>query len=463
MGEPVRYTLGPCRIVLAVIVGVCAATVAGCDDDGEAEASGAVVVGALYFDDSNLNGSLVAVQLAAEDLNASGVFDRRIEIAPSLFTGDSDREALARALFDDGAVAITSEFSSTAKTVLQLTNDTAGPYADRVQCSGSATSSTINRPDTPDEEGVAFASDKNDTLYRTVADDITHAGLLWQVVADRSKLGVYHADDAFGRSFRDAVAGLAAGEGIDLVVDRSWSSDTFTVAAAQAVTDEILAANDAGTLDTLILVGFGEVGDIMRLLIEAQTPFTGTIVTPEQAGGFFNSQVGGFTAWMEREDTRVVSTVAENHEGAHSAAWFERLQAAESRITRSGSNFYPSQADCLYSLGLAMLLGEGETRYAPASIKAKMLELKASAHAGASDVLLVSPNADGFRAAADAIAAGRRVKLDGASGVVEFDDNGDRATQLYALRQPERFEGGWAWSTVSVHDSTSGECVTGCE
>jgi ABC-type branched-subunit amino acid transport system substrate-binding protein len=66
-----------------------------------------------------------------------------------------------------------------------------------------------------------------------------------------------------------------------------------------------------------------------------------------------------------------------------------------------------------------------------------------------------------MRAAQAAITAGKRVRLDGASGVVEFDALGDRVAQPYetwTLRHGTTFE----WVADEVWDAHSLQCIKHC-
>ncbi len=430
-----------------------------CDDDAKASDDGdSVVIGALYSSTStDGEASIVALGMVVDDINASGIFTREFRLVPRFWGPDSDREAMARTLVtEDGAIAIVSQWSSTAEAILQVTS---GDHPDHVSCSGSSTSAALNDPDLADADG-AHTSDKNGTLYRTVANDARHGVIVWDQIPEpsRDKVGVLHIDDAFGTSFRDEIAGVAGG----LAFVAGYPAEDFTTAAVEGSVNDILARNAAGELDTLVLVGSGERSEIMRMLTEAQPPFEGIVHVPEAAKEFFDTLGGGFAVWLGMANNQLISSVPDNYRGAHSDEWFARLQQEDETITRGAGNYFTTHADCAYAIAIALLHATGDAQYTPAGVKENLPRLRASQYAADDDVIDATPDPAGLAAAKAAIEAGKKVRLDGASGLVVFDEDGDRERQIYAVREAKALGGAFEWETTATCDGESEPGVPDC-
>lgn len=417
-------------------------------------------IAAVYSDDGSGNNEKVeGIKLAAKDLNEAGVISKEIQIVPRLFNGETDRTQLAEdAINVDGAKAFISEFSSTAIKIARLTNTP--EYENVVQCSGSSTNTKINNPNTPDgDDGIG--ADRNDTLFRSVSNDIKQAQLVWELPEDKGTTGFFYVGDSYGESFHSEIAAKAATDIGGLVYDSPFPTD-LNLAELQPLIDDILAKNAEGKIQTLIVVGLPEHGGpIFKALVEAPIPFAGTIIATDGMvdEAVFLSQTGAFTQWLARAGNALFATTPENNSGDNSAQWLKRFQ--ESTGIAPSSNFLTSHADCMYSYAIALIEADVKGKDPAAFLKQGLINQKQENLAG--DVVVeVTPNVDGLKAARAAFLEGKKVRLNGASGRIEYDNDGDRAVQFYAVMQAVG-SGPYEWERDQVWDPVSNVCVEGCD
>jgi hypothetical protein len=445
--------------VLLLVGGALAAFVGCSGDDDETGGGGddntVLRIGALYPDDGGGSDSADAIRMAVADINESGVLDVTLEVVPKYFNDDSDRGAQATELMRDyGVVALASAWSSTALTVLRLTNSE--EYANIIQCSGSSTNTTINNPETAAEDDGTLNSDQNGTLFRTTANDIQQAALLWTLVEDGSKLGVYALNDAYGSSFRDQMVSRAGDSGLGF--DATFEND-LNISDEQSDIATILDANAAGNLSALVLVGLPNHGSpIVKELVSATVPFSGTILVPDGmlSAGFFASLDASFTAWLSTAGNAIYATAPEMYEGANSGAWTTRLETFDAGVDLSNA-FLPSHADCAYMFGLSLLKAGGDVT------KLKDMMATFGATSVGADATEITPNAAGFQAAKAALDAGETIVLNGASGLMTWDADGDRAVQLYKTMAVQDDAGSYSWVQDKVWNAATGECVKYCD
>lgn len=445
------------RTQLAVGIILTGGLVTGCGSSGP-DFNGGIVIGAVYNDTGSVeNPGISALRLAVDDMNTSGLFPDEVHLGGLLYNPYVDRVDLAVELMGDySAVGLVTEWSSTALQVLRLTNS---DYSDVVQCNGNSTSITINDPETPDGDD-GLGADRNDTLYRTVSNDKAQAELLWQLVPDKTKVGIYYQDDAYGAVFNGQL-NTYADEGGGFVT-QSGFSEPFIPTEAQASLDAILTANQEGRLDTLILIAIAQTGGaVIKSLVEASPPFQGRILMTDGAlvgNGLFQPQTGAFSAWLQTNE--LYATAPENFEGERSAEWLARLEAFEPKYNRSDA-FTTAHGDCGYAFALAMLYGLAESGDPRANFRENMARLKAD-NLSSGEVVSVSPSPEGLRKAYETIKAGKKVQLEGASGTMVFDEDGDRAQQYYRVLEVKH-DVSYSWAVQSVWDPSVGSCVRYCD
>ena len=454
----IRHT----ALILVLLIMTPACSESGPEDPGETDNN--ILIGALYEDAGGNKPEVEALRMVIQDINDSEVFENTFDLAISLFNSSlSDRTEMARELIEEtGVIAIASEWSSTAKLVLQVTNK---EHTDVVQCSGSSTNTRINNTSdygTEDEDGV-LGADTNDTLYRTVTNDVHQAKLVWNLVNNKDKVGVYYLNDAYGESFADQVEEYATADDKVLAFRASWSEQSYDVGSQQSNLDEITRLNDEDKLDSLIMVGLPSQGGIVlnALLSGQQTDwFNGKLIVPDGMidQGFFTSLQDSFTTWLTIYGNEIQGTAPENYSGDHSTEWLNRLKDFSTGIDDSDA-FIPSHADCLYAFAIALLYAGADASTAK-DIKDNLSNLKSSNLE--SDAVEVGPTAEGLQAAKAAIADGKTVRLNGASGIIEFDDDGDRSDQPYKTYKIESNDTGYTWVTDSVW-RTNGECISNCD
>ena len=124
----------------------------------------------------------------AAEINASGVFDKTIEVVNLRPTdGDSasaDKAAeRAQELYDDyDAVGVISLFSSLGRAIIGVTNQ---PEYDFVQCNVSASNPYLNDSASNTAEEP---TDTEDNFYRTVASDFLQGGEMVNIAQARHGL-----------------------------------------------------------------------------------------------------------------------------------------------------------------------------------------------------------------------------------------------------------------------------------
>ncbi len=415
---------------LACTVALCAA----CDDEEGGSSETPIVLGAIFHDDVSPAAAsrLRAIELAVDHVNEAGVFNRPLvvrNLSPALGDGvDAMRAAdNARQLHDEhAAVGVVTLFSSIGAAVIEVTNS-AG-YESFVQCSCSATNVDLNNPE-------KSSGDQNDTFYRTVVSDAFQGGLQLALIAENgwTKVGVFYVDDPFG-------AGLASllrdGLGGDLAFDASFPPGEFNTVASAGDLDAIVAASQAGELDVLVLpVLKAHSPPIIKHLTDAG--YEGALLLSDGARADDVFLVAnGLGAWLGAGHV-MLGTEADTLGGASSSA-FEAafLDAAGEAPDTFSSTAY----DCAFAFALALLSAGDEAEFVPAEVKAGIAQFKQDRPA---DAVEVGIGAAGVRAAADAIAAGKMVDYQGASGRLVFDELGDRPEQGMRTFGPNADATGW--------------------
>jgi hypothetical protein len=442
---------------IALVLTATSALVA-CNTEEEKKSGDTIRIAAMYSDTGSEATTVTALQYAATQINEAGFIDKDIEIIPSLFTSETDRKAKAQEMVDDfGAVGLVSEFSSTALQILQITQSS--PYDSIVSCSGSSTNPKINNPETPDAADGTIGADRNDTLYRTIANDLQQARLVWGLIENKEKLALFTVDDAYGKAFLSELTSYAAADSVDFAhqqeVPVGGAASLYTEAAQTA-----LSGNRDGSVSTVVVIGFtGEAGQILKSLVEANPPFAGEIILSDGAvdPATFVSQTGALATWLGVPGNSVRATVPDNASGANSASFESALQAATSMGAHD--SMLASHVDCLFSMSMALAAGSADGLSGAAAIKAGMLKQKDSALAGAADIVTITPTS--LADVAAAVEAGKSLRLDGASGVVTYDDDGDRAVQLFSVMVPQG-TGPFDWAVSQTWDAVNNECISGC-
>lgn len=415
------------------------------------------VIGSLLAEQNGIK----SMDLAIEDINAAGVLPVRLVGIHQAFGDNDDRTVLAKNMFDKQNVkALTSSWSSTGLKVLRLTNTDA--YKNIVQCSDGSSNTTINDPNTPNDAQGQLMSDKNDSYYRAVSNDKKQAVVVFQRLTAQDKAGIYWSDEPYGQTFEKEVKKNADAAGKTLVFDKSYASMNFSTAGAKADLDDLLAKNASGQLTSLVLVGLvgDAAGAIVDYLVSAATPFQGQIIVPDGLAdnSLFASQKAAFATWLAKPGNSLTATLQEGMSGANSKTWADRFKArfpGEDPTAAYTTTMY----DCVYSFAVAMMYGKGTV--GPTTLHDGMLNLKKSQLGDAP--VSVAPTVEGLKAAQAAIAAGKKVLIDGASGLMRFDNDGDAIDTLYAVLKISGTAGAYKWAPNLVWDPNNNKCFSGCQ
>ncbi|MEE2961788.1 MAG: ABC transporter substrate-binding protein [Myxococcota bacterium] len=431
-----------------------------------AATGGETVIGVLYNDIGTEQAPLLGLRMAADDLNATGLYTQKFRIVNLDFTSgaNDNRIELAEKLIKEyKAVGIISEWSSTAKKVLNLTNKT---YQDVIQCSGSSTNTKINDPNNnaEDADGV-MGADANDTLYRAVSNDKKQALLAWGLVptADQEKLAVVYGDDGYGASFVDEIKKHAAAAGITSVqylpVNPGDDMKATEDLSKTAISTIVKGSND-GSITNVFAIGLPHHGAVLMKQLskcevdvcgdDAGKSFKGNLIVPDGmiGEGFFANLGDDFATWIDTPGNSIKGTNPDNYSGANSAAWFARLTTKHPNVDVQDA-FTPSHADCLYSFGLAMLHEPEATRYTGAALKKHMANQKEGALGSSYEK--VAPTTDSFKDLPAKITAGTKLALDGASGLMVYDKNGDRRDQPYSTKKVVKMGSSYEWKCDKVY------------
>ena len=415
----------------ALVLAFCVLGVAACsggDDDpattgggnggnGGGDVTETVVIGAVFHDDvaDSAKSRLQAIELAVQEINASGVFDKTVEVVnlrPTEGDGASADKAAERAqeLYDDyGAVGVISLFSSLGRAIIGVTNQ--DDY-DFVQCNVSASNPSLNDSASNTTEEP---TDIKDNFYRTVASDFLQGGEMVSIAqtAGWEKIGIYYVDDAFGTGLQGVLAeGLGDAISSEHVV--SFPSGEYDIGAEATKLDALIA----GSLDAIILPTLKASSPFIVDYLTSKS-FAGTILLSDGAktGDIF-STADSLETWLAVDGNEMIGTEPNNFAGTNSAAF---TTAFEAEFSAAPNSYSPTAYDCAMAFAHAMIKSGAMDR---AGIQSGMQSFKQS-NRGTTETT-VGIGADGLTAAKAAYDAGEFVNYEGASGRVIFDDSGDR-------------------------------------
>ncbi len=381
-----------------------------------------IVIGATLWDDISDNAKLrlQAAELAAEQITASGVMKLTIKnLSPAVgdaASGDKAGENAVK-LFDDDppAVAVVSMGSGIAKGILAKIGE--GKYAKYPQCSNAASSPTLNA-NGDGTESTEF--DKNDNFYRTVVHDFFQAALLAHIATVENswdKVAVYSLDDAYGSGMRDA---LKAKLGAKVVWEQVHPTGDFDATAEKTNLDELIAKSGDGSISVVVLTTQkAQAPGIIKALTEGG--YVGPILLPD--GGRTDDVftiAKDLKTWLDADaKNTIIGTESDNFAGKNSDQFTTDFKA---KFSADPDAFSPTSYDCVFAFALGLLYA-GDENYTAAGVWEGLQNFKEKNHSD--DEVEVGIGADGFKAAADAIADGKKVHLEGAAGPLNWDDTGD--------------------------------------
>ena len=394
----------------------------GCASGGGADEEG-IVIGAVFADDISIiqRSYLRAVRLAVDEINASGAFPRRLRLvnrSPSRGDYVDPDEAYRNAMIlhdQDQAVALLSGPSEPAYAINKLTNTE--PYSRLVHCS-LATSPGLNTPD-------AETGDRSDCYYRTIGTDVHHLKLGMRLMASNHwlKFAPFVLDDDFGKGVWMLMMYYCSQlPGCQFQGVKQIPSGPFDIDASKKVLDEVIALTRAGSLDiTVTGIQGAQSPGVVKYLTENGYQGCLMLNAGAKSPDLFDI-ASGVKSWMVGGNVlRGIDT--DSYQGKNAEAFIGAYRAYDKRDPLSfASNSY----DCTYALALSMLYA-GEESPTRQGIWEGIQSFKASRQTGAE--IEIGIGAAEFARAAELIRGGQRVRFEGASGPLGFDEIGDRPKQ----------------------------------
>jgi branched-chain amino acid transport system substrate-binding protein len=406
-----------------------------------------IIIGTIIPTDiaENFKNTLYGGVLAAEHINqAGGIYGHEIGIInkkPSLGTDIDDSRALSQAkeLFKDKkAVIIVTATNSNVSTIIEEAN-TNPAYRDMIMCSPSATSPLLTDLDI------------NDNFYRTVANDIFKMKLMRKVIVDKGwgRISIFHMDDEFGTALKDNLELELTQAGRTLSDVYSYARSNFSIMdySISNDLDIFITSSNLLTMDALALIILPQhIKDIANFLTNKGA---GTATGNTLRGGLVLMDGGkedifptatNFKSWADDPNNNVIGTETNGFAGINSSYFTEKF---EKRFGEPHT-FSPSMYDCVFMAGMALLYsGEKPNAkdYTPADMKTNIKNFKFGQCSGEEKRFGIGP--DEFKSAADHIQNGGCVVYDGASGAVQFDQNGDRNEQDMNTYSVNKSGTGW--------------------
>ena len=466
------------RNLVILLLGCGLAFLGGCSDDtddpggddpgngGDGSCTNVLTVGVMYEETGAKVNEVEAIKMAADDVNSSGALGEGncIAVQEELFGGEdtaTQRFNSAKSLISSGAIGVISQYSSSARAVIRATNNAIGPSGTAnseqegsgkfIHCSGSSTSTSVNlNVDRPaaNDDGKPMADD-NDSLYRAVADDLLQSKVVWTVLEDSTEASdtvaiLYDPNDSYSNDFRVALENISAGGTRTIALIPGGVSGEMSASDVTGVTDLYDAISPAPS--GMVAIGLPLAAG--KVITALTAKFSGVLVVTDGmlSDAFFDGVDASFSDWLQDDANKVVATTPYYGGAAasNSAAWTTRLRATTGDPLKDASAFTPMHADCMYQIALALLQGEADGHGLNQMGAYEGMKKFKFASSDTSGRVAIAPNAEGFKAAKEAVDAGTPVYLNGASGPQIFDDRGDRH---YILQ---------AYGTLSIVETTVG-------
>jgi ABC-type branched-subunit amino acid transport system substrate-binding protein len=419
-------------VLLSSIIIVC-----GCSSEGGGETGDTIVIGAVFEDDiaEAARLDLAAVQLAIEEINESGVFDRKfklVNLSPS--KGDAvDTEKAkenAKQLYDEEkAVTILSRTTVVAGALVEVSNT--DEYENMVQCSGRANGPFLNLDD--------MGGDFNDNFYRTVVGESFQLDLGIKLTIENSwySIGLYRILNTFGAGISLLIQQtLAVRPDFYLYKDWIHADGPFDLESNKETMDEIIAAKQDANIDvTLVLSEAAQTATIVEYLVTNGHTGPVWIASGAKNDDFFliAKSIGNWTS----EENYVFGIEGNNYGGVNSQNFINNYSTAFGEEPSVASS---TAYDCVYAVALALLYSQ-TGKYSSEDVKAGLQMFKEENRE--EDEVVVGIGPDELKSASSAIASGKQVDFNGASESLVFTGNGDRPKQAMNVFEPNETANGW--------------------
>ena len=378
----------------------------GCLEDGEDETkvncAEIFCIGTLLPESEEINRPLVeAVNLAKGDINKAG---GNIEIISgnSFKAGASEATGSATRLHEMGVRGIVGpSYSADSVEIFPFLSEN-----EMVAISPSATSPTIT-----DRNKSIVDSGNQHFFFRVSTSDIFQAPILAK--QSQGKTVIVNRDDTWGEDIAALIEKEAMSDGRQVEV---VSYDPASVVAAAVVSDVEAASQKIGDADSIVILAFGEGGEIIRGLLDSS-------VIPGKTGYY----VGGGLLFKEHLFPHVEEENGEI-EGFKRVTTTplpgERLEEFKKRFDANNFNDYaPHAYDAVVILSLAALSAGSND---PSDYVSKIEEVtregtKCHSYAACAAALT------------DENTTNDDIDYEGFSGSVDLDDNGDITAGFYAV------------------------------
>lgn len=278
----------------------------------------------------------------------------------------------------------------------------------------------------------------NDTIYRMEPSDTNKGFVYAQHMIDNSitRLGIIFRDDPFNAGLAEIVR--------DEFEDPSQGREVVSYVPyeeSQTVefTEEVNELFAPGNLDAVAIFGFADSAGNIAVAIQVFNPDDGiqyyfSDPTPELANfgapSIIDGSIGVFLADISDEIAPNFTTFEQN---------FLAFSNHPDAFPSNGALAY----DAVYLHALAMLQGGDNTR------SAILGNLSAVSGTGTSpDAVMVTPNE--FEVAITAINDGKEINYEGASGPINWDENGDIRYGNYSILEAQMMDNGFDYVEIET-------------
>jgi len=390
-------------LTLAILIGFSCKKDSNNDSQGETIKIGVMFPTTLPGWESTSLSYVKAVQLAIEEINASGgVLGKKYEAVLADNSGDLTATATATSvLFGKGCkIIIGPTTSGTTKEAAKLT-----VAAGALLISPSATSPSIT---TLDDNGLVFRTAPSDAFQGKVTAKYLKEKL------GKSRVGVIYVIDGYGDMLADQFKTEFQRLGGTVVTNVSYAEQTnyenydFTPKITELLT---------GNLDAVYIVSqITDGAKIVNTISTSGISIAGLTFVGSDAFNNANLLPPQTPAAIMNNMYIVLPSAAE---GDPNNTLFKTNYKA--RYSEDAAVYAPNSYDAMYLIAYAMHKANSEN---PADFKSQMMSVS---------VVGDAINVNQWKTGIDKITAGTDINYDGASGKVDFDANGDVTSGWYQI------------------------------
>ncbi|WP_150242609.1 ABC transporter substrate-binding protein [Nocardiopsis quinghaiensis] len=392
-----KKVLGLTAATAALVLGLTACGSGGGEGDGGDGGDDQFTYGILYPQTGDLAflgpPQITAAEYAISEINeAGGILGNEV---PDIVQGD---EAGDNAQANEAANSLVSDevdavIGAAASGMTQATYDTI-TGAEIVQCSGSNTSAALS--DIED----------NGYYFRTAPSDKLSAVVMARKIADEghANVGIVARADDYGGGYANALQTELENLGAQVVVNETYDPMATTF-------DSVVGSVANEEPDAVALIAFEEGAQVIAQLLESDIEGEQIFVTD----GLNDPNLG---ETVNQEDPDIVNGITGVAPSAENPEFTEGLTSYNEEL--EVFQFAPQVYDCVTVIALAA---------------------EAAGSANASDYVAELPNVSrpegtecsSFSECSDLLADGEEINYQGASGNIDFDDNGDPTAATFEI------------------------------